>query len=133
MHGRTGSATIHPPAAQSGMRGAVAWVDHRTARVAHRAIDGTAVVIELQRDAAVPDDDPTFLTRIADVIDDADRVVILGPGDMRTRLEREYVTIWHRPDRIVDVEPSGPVGSDDLLERLRTLEGPARSVGQAPE
>ena len=123
MHGRTGPATIPSPVARLGTRGAVAWVDHQTALIAHRAADGTAVVTELGHSPSLPDDDPTFLTRIADVIDDADRVVILGPGDMRTRLEREYVTIWHRPDRLVDVEPSGPVGADDLIDRLARLEG----------
>jgi hypothetical protein len=131
MHGRTGPAATQPPVARSATRGAVAWVDHLSALVAHRAADGTAVVTTLGRGTAVPDDDPTFLTRIADVIDDADRVVILGPGDMRTRLEREYVTIWHRPDRLVDVEPSGPVGAEDLLARLRNLEGPANATGRA--
>jgi hypothetical protein len=78
-------------------------------------------VTEIHRGATAPDDDPTFLARVADVIDDADRVVILGPCDMRTRLEREYVTIWHRPDRLVDVEPSGPVTSAELLDRLEHL------------
>ena len=131
MHGRSGPAAIHPPVARTATRGAVAWVDHLTALIAHRAADGTAVVTEVGRGATVPDDDPTFLARISDVIDDADRVVILGPGDMRTRLEREYVTIWHRPDRLVDVEPSGPVGADDLLARLRSLEGPASTTRRA--
>lgn len=131
MHGRSGPATIQPPVARSASSGAVAWVDHLTALVAHRQADGTAVVTELGRATSVADDDPTFLARIADVIDDADRVVILGPGDMRTRLEREYVTIWHRPDRLVDVEPSGPVGRDDLLARLRALEGPVSATGRA--
>jgi hypothetical protein len=40
---------------------------------------------------------------------------------MRLALEREYVSIFRRPDRLVDVEPSGPVGRDELVERLRTF------------
>jgi len=125
MHGRsqhqgplprgTGIGGARPLGAR---RGAVTWIDHRSALVAHRSEGGLPVVVEVTRDPLVADDDPTFLARVTDEIGDADRVVILGPGDMRTRLEREYVTIWHRPDRIVDVQASGPVSATELLERL---------------
>ena len=130
MHGRSqhhnplpgdavaGDAQPRPPS-----RGAVAWIDHSTALVAQRSEAGLPVVTEVVRDPTVPGGDPTFLARVTDRIGDADRVVILGPGDMRTRLEREYVTIWHRPDRIVDVEPSGPVSAEQLLERLANVVG----------
>jgi hypothetical protein len=39
----------------------------------------------------------------------------------RLALEREYVAMYRRPDRLVDVEPAGPVSSEDLVDRLRTL------------
>jgi hypothetical protein len=31
------------------------------------------------------------------------------------------VTIYRRPERLVDVEPSGPLDRGALIERLRTL------------
>jgi hypothetical protein len=31
------------------------------------------------------------------------------------------VTIYHRPERLVDVEPAEAVDAADLVERLRTL------------
>jgi hypothetical protein len=42
---------------------------------------------------------------------------------MRLALEREYVAIHHRPDRLVDVEPSGALAPGDLVRRLRELAG----------
>jgi hypothetical protein len=54
-------------------------------------------------------------------VGDRQRVVILGPSSARLALEREYVAIYHRPDRIVDVEPAGAVRTEDLVERLRAL------------
>jgi hypothetical protein len=49
--------------------------------------------------------------------------MILGPGTDRLALEREYVAINHRPDRLVDVEPAGPVDVSELVNRVRELAG----------
>ena len=62
-----------------------------------------------------------YLAQVVRVIGDRQRVVILGPSSVRLALEREYVAIFRRPDRLVDVEPAGPVSSEDLVDRLRTL------------
>ena len=62
-----------------------------------------------------------FLARVVDEIGDRDRVLILGPDAMRVELEREYVAIFHRPDRILDVEASGPTEQDELVRRLEAL------------
>jgi hypothetical protein len=42
---------------------------------------------------------------------------------MRTALERQYVAIYQRPERLVDVEESGPLTRHELVERLRELAG----------
>jgi hypothetical protein len=39
---------------------------------------------------------------------DEERVVVSGPADVRTQFDRAYVAVTHRPDRLVDVEPSAP-------------------------
>jgi len=31
---------------------------------------------------------------------------VSGPADVRTRFDRAYVAVTHRPDRLVDIEPS---------------------------
>ena len=49
------------------------------------------------------------------------RVVVLGPDDLRLDLEREFVAIGHRPERISDAGPAGEIGADALLERLAAI------------
>jgi hypothetical protein len=100
---------------------AVAWIDRRHALVARNAADGEHTLTEvLPRDRAEHPDD-TYLARVVDEIGDRERVVILGPGSLRLALEREYVSRFHRPDRLVDVEPSGLIDREALVSRLLTL------------
>jgi hypothetical protein len=63
----------------------------------------------------------SYLAHVVRVIGDRQRVVMLGPGSDGLALEREYVAMFRRPDRLVDVEPAGPVSADELVDRLRTL------------
>jgi hypothetical protein len=56
-----------------------------------------------------------------DEMGDRDRIVILGPDAMRVELEREYVTINRRPDRLLDVENTPEVDELGLVDRLTTL------------
>src|SRR3989304_41459 len=42
-----------------------------------------------------------YLTRIVDRIGDRDRVVIVGPGRVRMRLDRAYVSLLRRPGHLV--------------------------------
>jgi hypothetical protein len=64
-----------------------------------------------------------FVAQVVRTIGDRERVVILGPSSIRLALERDYVAIFRRPDRLVDVEPAGPVTLKDLVDRLHTLAG----------
>jgi hypothetical protein len=59
------------------------------------------------------------LAAVAHAIGDRDRILVLGPEPSRTSLEREYVSIFRRPDRLVDMEPEGPVSRADLVALLR--------------
>ena len=51
------------------------------------------------------------------------RIAVMGAESVRTRLEREYVAISHRPDRLVDVQREGPVSREDLVRLLRDQAG----------
>jgi hypothetical protein len=97
---------------------AVVWVDRRNAVVALRDADGRETTCTISRGGC-----PTagYLELVVRAIGDRERVVILGPGPARLDLERAYVAIYHRPDRLVDVEPSGPVAAADLVRRVRQL------------
>ena len=101
-------------------RSAVAWIAGGHALVATNTPRGQVTVAELSGRAGSREADP-FLASVVDAIGDCERVLIMGPGVARLALEREYVTIFHRPERLVDVEPSGPMNREDLVDRLRTL------------
>ena len=97
---------------------AVAWINGRQASVAMMSGDGRISTCEITR-GWLPEG--AYLAQVVRVIGDRQRVVILGPSSARLALEREYVAMFLRPDRLVDVEPAGPVSSEELVDRLRTL------------
>lgn len=110
----------HPPVSTEAMAApsAVVWVNGKRAIVAAMGREGSISTCDISRGSLR---EPDYLAQIVRVIGDRERVVILGPGAMRLALEREYVTIYHRPERLVDVEPAEAVDAADLVERLRTL------------
>ena len=64
-----------------------------------------------------------FLARVAQEATDCDRIVVMGPGNDRLAFEREYVSLYQRPDRLLDDEPAFGATRFDLLDRLRMLDG----------
>jgi hypothetical protein len=96
----------------------VVFVDRWHALVA-RSDDAGPVVADLTRDLESPDE---FVLRVAQQTEDCDRLVVMGPGDERLAFEREYVTLYHRPERLVDDEPIAAATRTDLLDRLRVLD-----------
>jgi hypothetical protein len=99
---------------------AAVWIDDGHAMVARMDADGRIRISRVERGV---DPELTYLAAVVHAIGDRRHVAILGPGPLRLALEREYVAIVQRPDRLVDVEPSGPIGELDLVERLARLEG----------
>lgn len=78
----------------------ITWIDRAHAIVASTS-NGNLEVAEF----TIPADEVGRSRAMADIvhaIGDADRVLVVGSEPDRTRLEREYVAIWQRPDRIVD-------------------------------
>lgn len=105
-------------AAHGSPASAVAWINGRRAMVATMRGDGLVSTFEINRGL---ESEPSYLALVVRAIGDRQRVVILGPSSARLALEREYVAIFHRPDRLVDVEAAGAVGADALVDRLRAL------------
>jgi len=97
---------------------AVVWIDAREAFVAAMSHDRRVSTCEISRGWL---SQPSYLAQVVRVIGDRQRVAILGPSSVRLALEREYVAMFRRPDRLVDVEPAGPVSPEELVDRLRTL------------
>src|SRR5688572_15431475 len=69
-------------------RSAVAWIGDAGAIVARMSREGGISTCEIERS-----DEPglSFLAIVVRAIGDRERVVILGPGEMRLALERQYV------------------------------------------
>jgi len=97
---------------------AVVWINGRKAIVAHTTPVGPSRLENIERGVNA---EPAFLAAVVRSIGDCQRVLVLGPGSTRLDLEREYVSTFHRPDRLVDVEPAGAPSEDDLAATLLTL------------
>jgi hypothetical protein len=115
-----GTQTLSPSATGTTAPSAVVWINGRQAVVASTGGDGRISTCEISRGWW---SEAAYLAQVVRVIGDRQRVVILGPSTVRLALEREYVAIFRRPDRLVDVEPAGPVTREELVGRLRTLAG----------
>ncbi len=121
MHGRSKpSPPSRPLATLAHPSGAVTWIDPTRAVIARTGTGGEVAVRTIRHESVRSGTRP-FLARVVDEIGDRDRILILGPDAMRVELEREYVTIYHRPDRILDVEASGPAEQAELVRRLEAL------------
>ena len=108
----------HPVREHKLAESAIAWINEGQAVVATMADDGQVFTCEINRGQSP---EPSYLALVAHALGDRERIVILGPSSARLALEREYVAIYHRPDRLVDVEPAGIVSTENLVARLRAL------------
>jgi hypothetical protein len=106
-----------PPAAAPS---AIVWIDGHRAIVGVLDLPGYVTTSEIDRGS---ESEPAYLAHVVRTIGDRQRVMILGPSSVRLALEREYVALYRRPDRLIDGEPSGSVSTDELVARLWTLAG----------
>jgi hypothetical protein len=113
-----GTQALDPAARETATPSAVVWINGRQAFVAEMSHDGRVSTCEISRGCL---SEPSYVAQVVRVIGDRQRVVILGPSSVRLALEREYVAMFRRPDRLVDVEPAGPVSPEALVDRLHAL------------
>jgi hypothetical protein len=97
---------------------AVVWVNRREATVVRITSADRMSSCEISRGWLR---EAPFLAHIVRAIGDQKRVLILGPSSVRLALEREYASMFPRPERLVEVEASGPVDTGQLAERLRAF------------
>ncbi len=83
---------------------AIVWIDHDQALVVASEPDGRATAKVLERQPA--ETEASFDERALGDVIGHERVVVSGPAGARTNLERAYVSITHRPDRLLDVAPT---------------------------
>ena len=97
---------------------AVIWLDRRHALIA-RANEGHSVVSEVEREL---DLEPDYLLRVVHAAADCERVVVMGPDAARIDFEREYVALYRRPDRLIDVGYASQPARSELIQQLKLVE-----------
>ena len=105
----------HAPASPT----AVVWINgrHAVVAVADDDVSGiTSTTVERMIES-----EADFVGRIVGAVGDSERVMVLGPASLRLAVQRAYVAVSHRPDRLVEVTRTGPIDAIELAERLRAL------------
>ena len=110
MDSRLATPSAHPSA--------VVWLDRTHALVA-RAHEGRPAVTEVDRSF---DAEPDYLLRVLHEAGDCDRIVVMGPDASRLALEREYVALYRRPDRLIDVGQVLQPAMSDLVDQMRLID-----------
>ena len=113
-----GTQALRGEACEAAAPSAVVWINGRQAVVAGMSHDGRISTCEITRGSMREE---PYLAQVVRAIGDRQRVLILGPSTIRLALERDYVAMYRRPDRLVDVEPAGPFTPDELVDRVRAL------------
>ena len=101
---------------------AAVWINGRSAIVALMDPDGHISTCEIDRGI---EPELSYLAIVVRAVGDRERVLIVGPSSTRLALEREYVAIYRRPDRLVDVEPGDALDRTELVRCLCGLAGEA--------
>ena len=93
---------------------AVVWINEGQALVARSTGDGISMV-EITRGVHP---ETQYLAHIVHEIGDGERVMIVGSGPLRLALEREYVSISHRPDRLISASTIARADGAEIVDRL---------------
>jgi hypothetical protein len=109
-------------AATPGNSAAVVWLDRSHALIA-RARRGLPAVTAIDCEQGLESE---YLLRIAREAQGCDRVVIMGPDASRIAFEREYVALYRRPERLIDVGLAAAPEPRDLVRQLRLMEPAAK-------
>ena len=96
---------------------AVVWVDQRHAIVAQADVEGIATT-EIRR---VGQAELRYLARVVHELGDREHIMIVGPQPARVGLEREYVAITHRPDRLIAAPAAARRDGAAVLERMERI------------
>lgn len=93
---------------------AVVWIDERHAIVAQRDILGGISTVEVRR---AMQNEERYLGHVIHEIGAHEHVMIIGPQRVRLALERRFVAVGHRPDRLCAAPtPAGPMGRRMIAE-----------------
>lgn len=116
--GAMGATTATLPHDRLG--GAVVLLAATEGVVARTRLDGLDEVVRVPRRSRASEA-PPFFRRVLREVGERAPVLILGGAGDRIAFEREFVTVSHRPDRILEDAGVHDAHPEALLERLRGL------------
>ena len=90
---------------------AVVWLDEVHAILALRDEAGAISTAEFRRSQQP---EPRYLAQIVHQLGGSEHVLILGPEDARVALERRFVAVTHRPERLMATGGQIQAGSAGL-------------------
>jgi len=97
---------------------AIVWVDADRAFVSGTTAEGRIESERIERGACSENE---YLAHVVHEIGNRARISIVGPSAIRLALEREFVSISHRPERLVGIPLSHRATDHEILARLRRL------------
>jgi hypothetical protein len=97
---------------------AVVWIDERHAIVARRDRNGQISTVEVRR-LARPE--TRFLGQVVHELAGRDHVMVIGAQPVRLALERRFVAVSHRPDRLMAPPPATLGAGAQIVKSLDQL------------
>ena len=96
----------------------VVWIDERHALIARCDPEGQISTVEIRR-LARPEN--RYLGQVVHEINGRGRVMLIGAPPIRLALERRFVAVSHRPDRLLPAPPRARVFAAKIVDRLDRL------------
>ncbi len=97
---------------------AVVWIDEGHAIVARLEAEGRISSVEIRRQQQP---ETRYLGRIVHEIGDHEHVLLVGPQPIRLALERRYVGLSHRPERLIAPPRASRAEGPEIVDRLHSL------------
>ena len=97
---------------------AVVWIDERHAIVAQRDPVGGISTVEVRR---LQQAEPRYLGRVVHELAGQEHVMLIGAQPLRLALERRFVAMTHRPERLMPAAPAARIEGARLVDGLHRL------------
>jgi hypothetical protein len=104
--------------ATDGRPDAVVWIDERHAIIARSEPQQEISTVEIRR-LARPEN--RYLAQVVHEMTGRERVMVIGPEPIRLALERRFVSVSHRPERLMAPPPETHAGSHEVLDPVGVL------------
>lgn len=96
----------------------VVWIDERRAIVAQLDATGEISTVEIRR-LHLPES--RYLGHVVHEIGAHEHVMVVGPQPLRLALERRFVAVGHRPDRLIAAPATRRRYGEHLVDGLEPL------------